>query len=36
MIIGDAHDQPALALHQVLHNTCAPLIGDDVITRDGG
>ena len=34
MIIGDAHDQPALALHQVLHHWCAPLISD-VITRAG-
>jgi hypothetical protein len=33
MIIGDAHDQPALALHQILHARLAPLIPDIVITR---
>ena len=32
MIIGDAHDQTALALHQVLHRRVAPIILD-VITR---
>jgi hypothetical protein len=34
MIIGDAHDQPALALHQILHTRSTHL--SDVITREGG
>jgi hypothetical protein len=36
MIIGDAHDQTALALHQVLHTRRAPLIPEIVITRECG
>ena len=32
----DAHDQPALALHQVLHARFAPLISDIAITRESG
>jgi hypothetical protein len=36
MIIGDAHDQSALALHQVLHPRLAPLIPDIAITRESG
>jgi hypothetical protein len=34
MIVGDAHDQAALTLHQVLHYRSIDLF--DVITREGG
>jgi len=34
MIIGDAHDQAALTLHQVLHYRSIDLF--DITTREGG
>src|SRR5262245_51228660 len=33
MIIGDAHDQSTLALHQVLHRRYAPLRLSNIIAR---